>query len=148
MKFVWSRLSSREEDLKWNWALSLYDKYAQHKNSLLRGYEIYNFACKTLPSSFFFSDVRSAVERIFKETAFSSYINTYGHDLAQESLSKGSWNYLFGRPFFGPHSYHLSLSDLCPGVENVFKEIMHLHCKTCMTKPNHKNPCPRGSDNL
>ena len=33
--------------------------------------------------------------------------------------------YNYGRPFLGYLYYALSLSDLCQGGENMFKEIMH-----------------------
>ena len=57
--------------------------------------------------------------------------------------------YNFGRSFFGHYYYILtSWSDLCLGVKKeIFKEIMHVHCMTCMVTPKQKNPCP-GSDEI
>ena len=37
--------------------------------------------------------------------------------LTQEPLSGDHEIYNFGRPFLGHHYFKLSLSDLCPGVE-------------------------------
>ena len=53
--------------------------------------------------------------------------------------------YNFDIPFFGHHSFILSLSVLCLGVEKtISKEIMHFHYITRMNMPLHKNPCTGG----
>ena len=53
--------------------------------------------------------------------------------------------YNFGRNLLGQYYYIISFSDLCLGVEKkIFKELMHFHCMTYMSTPQHKNPCPGG----
>ena len=43
--------------------------------------------------------------------------------------------YNFGIHFLG-HPYHIiSLSDLCPGVEKILKEIIHFHYMAYMATP-------------
>ena len=44
----------------------------------------------------------------------------------KNACSMGHEIYSFGRALPGYHYYILSISDLCPGVENnIFKEMMH-----------------------
>ena len=52
----------------------------------------------------------------------------------------------FVRPFIANHNY--SLSDLCLGVNKIFKEIMYFHYMTYMAKLVLQEPLPRGSSNL
>ena len=64
-----------------------------------------------------------------------------------QNLSHGGIEiYNLGRPFLCHHNYILSLSNLCLGVEKIFKEIMHFHYMTYMATPWHKNPCPGGHE--
>ena len=72
----------------------------------------------------------------FKRNNVISLYDLYGHAVAKNSCPKGQEIYNFGRPFHCHHSYILSLSDLCLGVEKkIFKEIMHFHYMTYMAVP-------------
>ena len=50
----------------------------------------------------------------------------------------------FNRPFLGHYYYILSLSDLCLGVEKIFKVVMYFQYMTYNASPQRKNPCPGG----
>ena len=66
---------------------------------------------------------------------------TCSHTLQKNHCLLGHKSYNFGTPFLGHHYYMyiLSFSDLCLGVEKIFKEIMHFHY---MTTPLQKNSLP------
>ena len=57
------------------------------------------------------------------------------HPLKQEHLLGGHKIYNFCRPFLDHHYSTLILSDLCLGVEKIFKEMMHFYYMTCMAMP-------------
>ena len=53
--------------------------------------------------------------------------------------------YNFGGPFLIHYYYTLSLSDLCLGVEMIFKEIMYFDYITIIATPQQRKPLPQGS---
>ena len=60
------------------------------------------------------------IERVEDNTYSLNYL--YGRALTTEPLPRGHEIYNTGRPFHGHHYFILSLSDLCMGVEKIFKE--------------------------
>ena len=55
-------------------------------------------------------------KKLKEKKDFNYMYMTFGHDLAQESLSWGLI-FNFGGPLLGHHYYILSLSNLCLGVK-------------------------------
>ena len=45
--------------------------------------------------------------------------------LQHKNPARGHEIYNFGRPFLGHNNYTLSLSETCPGVENIFKKYVN-----------------------
>ena len=61
------------------------------------------------------------------------------------SCPGGNEIYKFGGHFPGYHYYIINLYDPCSRAEKKsFTEIIYFHFMTCMTTPQHNNPCPRG----
>ena len=61
-----------------------------------------------------------------------------------KSPAPGSWKLPLCRPFIGHHYYKHSLSNLCLGVNKIFKEIMHFYT----FYPKITSPLGEGSWNL
>ena len=71
-------------------------------------------------TKFFLSMPMSRKEIFDRNNAFSLNGNT----IEQEPCLGVHEIYKFGRPYFGHYYYILNLSDLCLGVERIFKEII------------------------